>query len=211
MIGKEFIESTKYQYIKTTGHSEKKLAPLIQLPYNPEDMIINLPEPDFFDEQQVNFLEMIELRTTIRHYSDKSMSLKDLSYLLWCTQGVKMVVEKGSLRNVPSAGARHAFETYLLVNNVEGLEKGIYRFLAIEHKLLAIKVDESLLDENGRLDLHKADLVAYSHGEYFALGKKLGKFGFTSLKSEQKENLKVVKTPKGNRTNFKGRKKGRQH
>lgn len=110
-------------------------------------MIINLPEPDFFDEQQVNFLEMIELRTTIRHYSDKSMSLKDLSYLLWCTQGVKMVVEKGSLRNVPSAGARHAFETYLLVNNVEGLEKGIYRFLAIEHKLLAIKVDESLLDE----------------------------------------------------------------
>ena len=58
-----------------------------------------------------------------------------------------MVVEKGSLRNVPSAGARHAFETYLLVNNVEGLEKGIYRFLAIEHKLLAIKVDESLLDE----------------------------------------------------------------
>ena len=147
MIGKEFIESTKYQYIKTTGHSEKKLAPLIQLPYNPEDMIINLPDPDFFDEQQVNFLEMIELRTTIRHYSDKSMSLKDLSYLLWCTQGVKMVVEKGSLRNVPSAGARHAFETYLLVNNVEGLEKGIYRFLAIEHKLLAIKVDESLLDE----------------------------------------------------------------
>ena len=147
MIGKEFIESTKYQYIKTTGHSEKKLTPLIQLPYNPEDMIINLPEPDFFDEQQVNFLEMIELRTTIRHYSDKSMSLKDLSYLLWCTQGVKMVVEKGSLRNVPSAGARHAFETYLLVNNVEGLEKGIYRFLAIEHKLLAIKVDESLLDE----------------------------------------------------------------
>lgn len=147
MIGKEFIESTKYKYIKTTGHSEKKLAPLIQLPYNPEDMIINLPEPDFFDEQQVNFLEMIELRTTIRHYSDKSMSLKDLSYLLWCTQGVKMVVEKGSLRNVPSAGARHAFETYLLVNNVEGLEKGIYRFLAIEHKLLAIKVDESLLDE----------------------------------------------------------------
>ena len=49
MIGKEFIESTKYQYIKTTGHSEKKLAPLIQLPYNPVDMIINLPEPDFFD------------------------------------------------------------------------------------------------------------------------------------------------------------------
>lgn len=78
-------------------------------------------------------------------------------------------------------------------------------------EVVSTDIDESLLDENGRLDLHKADLVAYSHGEYFTLGKKLGKFGFTSLKSEQKENLKVVKTPKGNRTNFKGRKKGRQH
>lgn len=89
------------------------------------------------------------------------------------------------------------------------LELGSHDMFIAE--VVSTDIDESLLDENGRLDLHKADLVAYSHGEYFTLGKKLGKFGFTSLKSEQKENLKVVKTPKGNRTNFKGRKKGRQH
>lgn len=89
------------------------------------------------------------------------------------------------------------------------LELGSHDMFIAE--VVSTDIDESLLDENGRLDLHKADLVAYSHGEYFALGKKLGKFGFTSLKSEQKENLKEVKTPKGNRTNFKGRKKGRQH
>ena len=89
------------------------------------------------------------------------------------------------------------------------LELGSHDMFIVE--VVSTDIDESLLDENGRLDLHKADLVAYSHGEYFTLGKKLGKFGFTSLKSEQKENLKVVKTPKGNRTNFKGRKKGRQH
>ena len=89
------------------------------------------------------------------------------------------------------------------------LELGSHDMFIAE--VVSTDIDESLLDENGRLDLHKADIVAYSHGEYFTLGKKLGKFGFTSLKSEQKENLKVVKTPKGNRTNFKGRKKGRQH
>lgn len=89
------------------------------------------------------------------------------------------------------------------------LELGSHDMFIAE--VVSTDIDESLLDENGRLDLHKADLVAYSHGEYFTLGKKLGKFGFTSLKSEQKENLKEVKTPKGNRTNFKGRKKGRQH
>ena len=40
------------------------------------------------------------------------------------------------MRTVPSAGARHAFETYLCVNNISGLTPGLYRFLALEHALL---------------------------------------------------------------------------
>lgn len=38
--------------------------------------------------------------------------------------------------------------------------------------------DASLIDENGRLDLSRAGLLAYAHGEYFSLGKQLGTFGF---------------------------------
>ncbi|MDD6258128.1 MAG: flavin reductase family protein [Erysipelotrichaceae bacterium] len=57
-------------------------------------------------------------------------------------------------------------------------------------EVVSTDVDDRLLDETGRLDLHRAHLIAYSHGEYFALGKKLGKFGFTSLKTEKKANLK---------------------
>jgi len=67
--------------------------------------------------------------------------LDELSYLLWCTQGV--LGTRGTyatFRNVPSAGARHALETYLLVNHVEGLRPGIYRYLAIEHKLLRVNL-----------------------------------------------------------------------
>jgi SagB-type dehydrogenase family enzyme len=41
-----------------------------------------------------------------------------------------------TVRTVPSAGARHAFETLLLINNVSGLDPGLYRFLALEHALL---------------------------------------------------------------------------
>ncbi len=89
------------------------------------------------------------------------------------------------------------------------LELGTHDMFVAE--VVSTDIDDSLLDENGRLDLQKADLMAYSHGEYYALGKKLGKFGFTSLKSEKEENLKEVKTPKGSRTNFKGRKKNRRH
>lgn len=49
-------------------------------------------------------------------------------------------------------------------------------------KVLAVNVDDTLLDETGRLDLAKAKLVSYSHGEYYALGEYLGKFGFSVKK-----------------------------
>ncbi|MDR1766774.1 MAG: flavin reductase family protein [Lachnospiraceae bacterium] len=48
--------------------------------------------------------------------------------------------------------------------------------------VLGVTVDEAYLDGAGKLDLNKADLMAYSHGEYFALGEKLGKFGYSVQK-----------------------------
>jgi len=50
--------------------------------------------------------------------------------------------------------------------------------------ILCVNVAKSLLDENGKLHLDKAKLITYSHGEYFALGEKLGKFGYTVKKSK---------------------------
>ena len=49
-------------------------------------------------------------------------------------------------------------------------------------KILNVLVDEDYIDENGRLDLEKCNLVTYSHGEYFKVGKKLGKFGYSVKK-----------------------------
>lgn len=46
----------------------------------------------------------------------------------------------------------------------------------------AVQVDESLVDESGRLDLGRAGLTAYSHGEYFELGERLGGFGYSVRK-----------------------------
>lgn len=50
-------------------------------------------------------------------------------------------------------------------------------------EVLSTDVDASLLDEKGRLDLEKADLIAYSHGAYYTLGEKLGTFGYSVKKS----------------------------
>ncbi len=48
--------------------------------------------------------------------------------------------------------------------------------------IVAVDVDDALIDENGKLHLDRADLAAFAHGEYFELGKKIGTFGFSVKK-----------------------------
>ena len=62
--------------------------------------------------------------------------------------------------------------------------------------IVNVSCDETLLDEKGRICFERAKLIAYSHGEYYALGRKLGKFGF----STDKQNKSTKKrTPKQNK------------
>ncbi|MBO7148820.1 MAG: flavin reductase family protein [Clostridia bacterium] len=51
--------------------------------------------------------------------------------------------------------------------------------------IVATDVNDELVNSEGRLRLDKADLVAYSHGEYFSLGKKLGSFGYSVRKKRR--------------------------
>ena len=54
--------------------------------------------------------------------------------------------------------------------------------------IVSVSADESIIDEAGKIRFDKADLMAYAHGEYFALGEKLGSFGFSTKKPSQKKN-----------------------
>ena len=56
---------------------------------------------------------------------------------------------------------------------------------------VAVDVDERLLDESGKLCLNKAKLIVYSHGDYLALGRKLGSFGY-SVQEEEKGDQKII-------------------
>lgn len=137
--GQEFMLKTRYAYLTGAGQSQGAAPPELELPHDPAGVSIQLPEPELLPDHHVNFLELIEMRTSSRQYGDEPLTLPELSYLLWCTQGVKLVMPgSATFRTVPSAGARHAFETYLFVNRVAGLQAGLYRFLAIDHKLLAV-------------------------------------------------------------------------
>lgn len=54
-------------------------------------------------------------------------------------------------------------------------------------EVLAVSVDEKFMDADGRLNLQKADLAAWSHGEYYALGDRLGRFGFSVRKRKSRK------------------------
>lgn len=67
----------------------------------------------------------------------------------------------------------------------EVLEQGSHdMFLA---DILAVDIDEELIDEKGRLMIEQAGLLAYAHGTYFSLGKKIGSFGFSTKQKRGKE------------------------
>lgn len=67
---------------------------------------------------------------------------------------------------------------------VEVKELGSHDMFLAE--IVAVNVEESLIDEKGKLDLRKTNLMAYSHGDYVQLGKKVGSFGFAVKKKKRK-------------------------
>jgi len=93
----------------------------------------------------IDFLTAVKSRKSRRQYLSDSLTLEELSFLLWVTQGIREKVGAATaFRTVPSAGCRHALETYLGVLNVAGLEQGIYRYLPVEHQLLAVSQEKNL-------------------------------------------------------------------
>lgn len=62
-------------------------------------------------------------------------------------------------------------------------------------EVLGINADEKYIDEKGAFDISKCDLIAYSNGHYYSLGKKIGKFGYSVQKRKniRKKAVKKVK------------------
>ncbi|MFQ3574087.1 MAG: SagB/ThcOx family dehydrogenase [Thermodesulfovibrionales bacterium] len=119
--------------------------PPIQKPYSPNAILIDLPDFEHIISAGFKLFDAIEYRRSIRTYKDKPLTMSELSYLLYCCQGIQKVISRSTaLRTVPSAGCRHSFETYLCIINVDGLKKGIYRYLPLEKKLLQVYEDNHI-------------------------------------------------------------------
>lgn len=145
------MKKTCYKSQQPADQSLGLPPPPLERDYDTKVELISLTKPEEIHLEKINLRKSIENRQSIRKYSEEPLTLIELSWLLWTTQGIKQdptaQVKTVTLRNVPSAGARHAFETYLLVNRVEGLESGIYRYIATQHKLLPMIISQSIASE----------------------------------------------------------------
>ncbi len=142
---RDFMKSAFGQ--ETPASDQQKLLPQPPLTKAPKSEK-RIPLTMEFDAvvTEHDYVRLLQDRVSNRFYAEDPMNLDQLAFLLWSTQGVRAIRGKNyaALRPVPSAGARHAFETYLLVNNVQGLEQGVYHYLPIEHALELISIQENM-------------------------------------------------------------------
>jgi len=120
--------------------------PPVQLPPPPGARVVDLPKPAPSVLARKDVFACIHDRRSRREFGSAPLSLAELSFLLWATQGIQEVISGGRalLRTVPSGGARHPFETYLGVNRVTGLEAGLYRYLPLKHQVAFLRGSEGL-------------------------------------------------------------------
>ncbi|MFC1670227.1 SagB/ThcOx family dehydrogenase [Spirochaetota bacterium] len=132
-----------------TDQNLGKSPPPAQKPYKKDQKIIDLPKvEESFEGHDISLVEAIVSRKSIREYSDGPLTIRELSFLLLSTQGVRQILSPAAtLRTVPSAGARHALETYLFIRKVENLDEAIYRYLPLSHQLVMEFEEDNLADK----------------------------------------------------------------
>ena len=128
-----------------------------------------------------------------------NLTTKDLAYATdWC--GVKTGAKVNKFKEMKLTKEKANFVNCPMIKespvSVECKVKEI-RELGSHHmfvaEILGINADEKYINENGAFDISKCDLIAYSNGNYYSLGKKIGRFGF-SVQKKKKTAKKSGKT-----------------
>lgn len=127
--------------LKTVGEKEAELVG--KLPVRHEGTPVPLPEPKRDGGFSVE--KALQQRRSVREYLDASLSLEDVSQLLWSAYGVTEKIEnappylRGGLKTAPSAGALYPLEIYLVAGKVTGLPAGVYLYKPESHSLLKVR------------------------------------------------------------------------
>ncbi len=128
-LGPYFHYHTSYSPRGYLGPLVWNRAPKIAFPFKAK---VQLPKPQ---DLQLSLFEALKRRRSRRWFSRASLSLQELSNLLWAAGGATKIEDGVVFRTHPSGGALYPIYLYIIVERVDGLEKGIYVYLPAEHQL----------------------------------------------------------------------------
>lgn len=136
-IGDEFQQQTKYRAGLTRDDVVHHVGrPELYKSY-PDSITVSLPM--FEPERLMTLDQILSDRKSIRKFQARPLSLGQLSYLLWASDGIQRSERGYEFRTAPSAGALYPIETYIVANDVADLEPGVYHYGLREHALERIR------------------------------------------------------------------------
>lgn len=133
------VAKSNWELFETIVSDQRKGVPMppYEKEYPKDSLLIDLVPHEEITLKTKPVYETITKRRSRRRYTKTPLTLMELSYLLISTHGI-LNPKRPMFRTSPSGGARHGIETYLYIENVTGLDKALYRYLPVEHKLLWI-------------------------------------------------------------------------
>jgi len=123
-IGRMFQSLTKYK-------SSSTLGPVAEPDLSGEKIHLPAPQKNLND----TLFDTIEHRRSVRQFSSEPITTKQLSTLLWATQGITESNERFAFRTVPSAGALYPVQTYLVSLNISNIAPGVASYDEKDHSL----------------------------------------------------------------------------
>jgi len=139
-IGDQFQRETWYRRNELAGGAlQWSTKPEVFKRY-PDRPRIALPTPE--TRAGTPLWEVLSKRRSVRDYRTDPLRIQEVSQLLWAAQGVTAEQYGYAFRTAPSAGALYPVETYIVVNHVDGVERGVYHYAVLDHALEQIKAGD---------------------------------------------------------------------
>ncbi|MFX0069491.1 MAG: SagB/ThcOx family dehydrogenase [Candidatus Hermodarchaeota archaeon] len=189
-VNRDFLKSNLFtkegRMSISSDQMKKKPAPPLQKPYPKDVSLLNLIQPEDFQIGNIPLIDVINKRRSHRRFTKEQFTLEELSFLLWATQGVQYLIGGGNAiwRTVPSGGARHPFETYLYLSQVDGLQPGLYRYLSIEHKLYLLRTEGEISSIFNKTLVAKAPIVFIWTAIPYRTEWRYGDFSYKTIVQE---------------------------
>ncbi len=134
-----FLNASPFKCMAQENPKQQQKAKLTKI--DGPQLAFLLPSPS--TKGSVSVEQALARRRSYRSYLKDAISAETLSQILWAAYGITKPMPnrpqtRGGLRTAPSAGALYPLEIYALVGNVKGVEPGVYRYLAQEHKIVRV-------------------------------------------------------------------------